>query len=189
MHNYLPKIFYFINEFDEDYIRNLDKKIAIIYRNYKKKINYSEILKIKNFCKNNRRKFYLSNNITLSISLKLDGVYLPSFNKQIIDRKKLNKNFIILGSAHNVKQLRIKEKQNTDLIFLSPLFDMENKKNILGIYKFNILANQTKKKVIALGGINENNIKKLNLIKPHGFASISLIKNNYNSIKSIVNKF
>ena len=101
----------------------------------------------------------------------------------------MNENFVILGSAHNIKQIRIKEKQNTDLIFLSPLFDMQNKKNILGIYKFNLLAKQTKKKVIALGGINENNIKKLNLIKTYGFASISLIKKNYNSIKSIIKKF
>lgn len=185
----MPKIFYFINEFDEDYIRNLDKKIAIIYRNYKKENSYSEILKIRNFCKKDGRKFFLSNNIMLAISLKLNGVYLPSFNKQTINKKKLNENFVILGSAHNIKQIRIKEKQNTDLIFLSPLFDMQNKKNILGIYKFNLLAKQTKKKVIALGGINENNIKKLNLIKTYGFASISLIKKNYNSIKSIIKKF
>jgi len=189
MHNFLPKIFYFISSFDEDCIRKLDKKIAIIYRNYKKKDIYSDLLKIKNFCKKNSRKFYLSNNVKLAIKLKLNGVYLPSFNNQIIDKKIFRSNFILLGSAHNISQIRIKEKQGVDIIFLSPLFPSKNKKKFLGVSRFKFLANQTKQKVIALGGINEKNIKKLNLINCYGFASISLIKDNYNKIKSLIKKY
>ena len=88
MHNFLPKIFYFINSFDEDCIRKLDKKIAIIYRNYKKKDIYADLLKIKNFCKKDSRKFYLSNNFNLAIKLKLDCFYIPSFNKIMINKEK-----------------------------------------------------------------------------------------------------
>jgi len=189
MHNFIPKIYYFINEFNKDSIIKLDKKIAIIYRNYKKIINYDDMLVIKNFCKKNGRKLYLSNNIDLAIKLKLDGAYIPSFNNKIINNKKIKKNFIYLGSAHNIKQIRLKEKQGVDLIFLSPLFSTKDKKNILGLNKFNILAAHTRKKVIALGGINRNNIRSLNLIKSYGFASISAIKNNYTSIKSLINKY
>ena len=50
------------------------------------------IIKIKNFCKNTNKKFYLSNNIKVAIKLDLDGVYLPSFNKQIIQNCYLHKN-------------------------------------------------------------------------------------------------
>ena len=189
MHNLLPNIFYFISDFKKDYIGKLDKKIAIIYRNYNSKNIYNDVIKIKKDCKEQKRKFYLSNNIKLAISLKLDGAYIPSFNRDIIKKKKLNSNFILLGSAHNYEEIRIKEKQGVDLIFLSPLFTTKNKKKKLGINKFNLLANRTKKKVIALGGINANNIKKLNLTKSHGFASISLIKDNYRSIKSLINKY
>ena len=143
------------------------------------------MLVIKNFCKKNGRKLYLSNNVDLAIKLKLDGVYIPSFNNKRVNKKKINKNFLYLGSAHNIKQIQLKEIQGIDIIFLSPIFSTKNKKNILGLNRFNILAKHTKKKVIALGGINENNINKLSLIKSYGFASISLIKNNYNSIKSL----
>jgi hypothetical protein len=43
----------------------------------------------------------------------------------------------------------------------------------LGIIKFNILTFNTSKKVIALGGFNGSNIKKLNLIRANGFAGIT----------------
>ena len=189
MHNYLPKIFYFINDFNQDHIRKLDKKIAIIYRNYKKKNIYNDVLKIKVFCKKNQRKFYLSNNFNLAIKLKLDGFYIPSFNKKMIHKGNLKTNFLLLGSAHSIDQIKLKEKQGVDIIFLSPLFFTKDKKNILGINKFNLLANQTKKKIVALGGINENNIKKLNLTNCYGFASISLIQNSYSKIRSIIKKY
>ncbi len=39
---------------------------------------------------------------------------------------------------------------------------------------------KTKKKVIALGGINQSNFKKLNLVKSYGFAGISYFINQNN---------
>ena len=56
------KKYYFINKFDPYHIKKLNKNISIIYRNYNSIINVSLLIKIKNFCRKNRRKFYLSNN-------------------------------------------------------------------------------------------------------------------------------
>ena len=42
--------------------------------------------------------------------------------------------------------------------------------------KFQILKNKTNTKIIALGGINKNNIKKLKLLDVYGFAGISFFK-------------
>ena len=175
--------------FNENHIRKLDKKIAIIYRNYQKKNIYNDVLNVRNFCKKNGRKFYLSNNFQLAVNMNLDGVYLPSFNKKMINKKIIRNNFILLGSAHNIKQIRFKEKQGVDIIFISPIFKTKDKKTILGINRFNHLANQTEKKIVALGGINANNIKKLNLTKSYGFASISSIKVNYNLMKPLIKKY
>ena len=83
MHYQLPKIFCFINGYQENYIKRLKKNIAIIYRNYNKTINKHEIIKIKNLCKKTKRKFFLSNNIKMALKLDLDGVYIPSFNKDL----------------------------------------------------------------------------------------------------------
>ena len=42
--------------------------------------------------------------------------------------------------------------------------------------KFNNLSKFTKKPLIALGGINESNIKQLKLINGEGFAGITYFK-------------
>ena len=74
--------YYFINKFETNNIDNQDKQTVIIYRNYSSKIiNEELILKIKKYCKKRGIKFYLSNNIKLSIKLNLDGAYIPSFNR------------------------------------------------------------------------------------------------------------
>ncbi len=184
MHNRLPKIFCFINHYNKEYINKLNKNIAIIYRNYNKIIDKDEIIKIKKLCKKTGKKFYLSNNIKTALNLNLDGVYIPSFNRDIkINSYDKKKNFIILGSAHNISEIRTKELQKVEYIFLSPLFITKKSNNFLGIQKFNKIASYTKKKVICLGGIKNNNIKKINLLNIWGFASISLFNKNFKYIK------
>ena len=173
MHNYYQLKYYFIKDFDTKIINKLDRQTVIIFRNYTlDKIDENLILKIKNYCKKNRKIFFLSNNIKLAIKLNLDGVYIPSFNK---DTKHLSytfkKNFQILGSAHSLKEIKIKETQKINKIFLSSIF--KKNKNFLGINKFKLLSNLTKKEVVALGGISKKNIKLLNLTNSNYFAGIS----------------
>jgi thiamine-phosphate pyrophosphorylase len=172
MHKGYPSKYYFINEFNTKYLDKLDKNTGIIFRNYNLKNNLKSIIILKNFCKENGYKFFLSNNIKLALKLKLDGAYIPSFNK---DTKHLSysftKNFIILGSAHNNKEIKIKQKQSVKIIFLSSLF--KKNKNYLGINKFKLLSKLTYLKVIALGGVSNINLKKLKLLNCYGFAGIS----------------
>ena len=175
MHNQLPNKYYFINKFDTNNIDKQDKQTGIIYRNYTNKIEKDLIIKIQKYCKQRGNKFLLSNNIKLAIILNLDGVYIPSFNK---DFKHLSysykKKFITIGSAHNLKEIKIKEQQNVQAIFLSSVF--KKNKNYLGINRFKLLSFLTKKKIVALGGISKNNLEKLNLINCFGFAGISFFE-------------
>tara|TARA_B100000787_G_C16184009_1_gene293517 strand:- start:104 stop:658 length:555 start_codon:yes stop_codon:yes gene_type:complete len=168
--------YHFISDYNKKELESLSKKINIIYRNYENPLPIKTIIKIKNECRKSGKKIFLSNNVKLSIKLKLDGVYIPSFNKSLNLIFKTNKHFEILGSAHNLSEIRIKEKQGVNIIFLSPIFKVNKTNSFLGINKFNILSNYTKKKVIALGGINKKNIKKLKLLKCDGYASISYLK-------------
>ena len=108
----------------------------------------------------------------MAIKLNLDGAYIPSFNKSLGHLSySLKKNFMLIGSAHNMKEIRIKEKQGVNLIFLSSIFKKNT--NYLGINKFKIMTGLTKKKVVALGGISNSNLKKLRLTKSFGLAGIS----------------
>ena len=133
-------------------------------------------MKLRNFCKENRRKFYISDDIKLAINIKANGVYIPSTNKNLnFQLFKQKKKFKILGSAHNFKEIKIKELQKVEEIFLSPLFKSKNNPQ-LNIYKYLNLRKTTIMKDISLGGINNKNIKKLKLIKPFGFAGISFFE-------------
>ena len=165
--------YYFINKFETNNIDRLDNQSIVIYRNYNPNIpNIELILKIKKYCKKRGNKFYLSNNIKLAIKLNLDGAYIPSFNKTTRHLAyTFKKNFNVFGSAHNLKEIRIKERQNVNKIFLSSLFKKNN--NYLGINKFNSLTKLTKKDTVALGGISKYNLKKLLLINQSEFAGIS----------------
>ena len=130
--------YYFINKFDTNIIDKQDKKTAIIYRNYKCKImDELLILKIKKYCKFRKVKFYLSNDVKLALKLDLDGAYIPSFNKKLGFRNIVKNNFEILGSAHNVVELKTKEKQGCSAIFLSPIFENDKKRKFLDIVKTN----------------------------------------------------
>ena len=166
--------YYFINKFDPYHIKKLDKNISLIYRNYKSSYNSNLLVKMRNFCKRNNRNLYLANNIKLAIKFNLDGAYIPSFNN---DFKHLNYKtkvkFLIIGSAHNLKEIRIKEKQKVSKIFISSIF---KKKNYLGLYKFKNLSKNTKKKIIALGGVSKKNLKKINLLNTDGFAGIGIFR-------------
>ena len=180
----MSNIYYFIDKFDSNEILSLDKNINIIYRNYNELNVDTTIKKIKGICKSENRKLFISNNLKIALRFNLDGLYLPAFNK-IAKYKNIHfkKNFKIIGSAHNYKEIKIKEKQGCVEIFISPIFFNPKNKSYLDVIKFNNLNLTTKIKSIALGGINEKNIRKLSCTKVVGFAGISWIKKNRPIIK------
>ena len=53
---------------------------------------------------------------------------------------------------------------------------ISKKKNYLGIIRFNLLNITNKQSIIALGGLDEKNYKKLKSTRAKGFAGISWIK-------------
>ena len=104
----------------------------------------------------------------------MELIYLLLINPFYHLNFRLKKDFIIIGSAHNLREIRIKELQKVDAIFLSSIFKKNN--NYLGLFKFLNLSSLSNKNVIALGGISKKNKKILNMINLWGFAGISYFK-------------
>ena len=175
-----PYIFYFIDKYNIDELTNLEKNIDLIFRNYNKKLKIDEIKSIQKFCKIDKRNLYLSNNIKLALRLGLSGVYIPSFNNSLnfASKHSLPNKFEIIGSAHNVGEIRIKKLQKCSKIFLSPIFKSKKNQKFLSTVKFNLMTMSEDVDFIALGGMNKNNFKKIRLTKVVGFAGISWIKKN-----------
>tara|TARA_Y100000748_G_C15435340_1_gene464914 strand:+ start:61 stop:621 length:561 start_codon:yes stop_codon:yes gene_type:complete len=177
MQKKFSQLYCFIDEYNYSDLIKLDKNIHIIYRNYKKNINISILISLKNFCKKNNLKLFLSNNIKLALKYKLNGIYIPAFNNQINYIKyTIPSNFCVIGSAHSFKEILIKEKQGCKSIFLSPVFKVKKKISFLDISKFNYLTLYRRVNFIALGGICKNNLNKLRLLNIIGFAGISFFQ-------------
>ena len=173
MHINNLKKYYFINEFNYTHLINLSKNISFIWRNKDKETSINTLIKLRDFCKKNHRSFYISNNVKLAERINANGVYISSTNRNLnLRTNKFKKKFKVLGSAHNLYEIKIKELQNIEEIFLSPVFKEKTNKQ-LNIYKYLKLRGITKMRDISLGGINDKNIKKLKMIKPFGFAGIS----------------
>jgi len=176
MHIKLLTKYYFINTLDTNNLQKQDKDTIIIYRNYSSSnININKLIKLRNFLKKKGNKLFLANNFKLALKLRLDGVYLPSFNKDFNHLAYSTfLNFAVVGSAHNLKEIKIKELQKVQNIFISSIF--KKNKNYLGLNKFKILSKYTKKKVVALGGVSKKNIKKINLTNVSCVAGISYFR-------------
>ena len=174
------KFFFFTNILNETITNNIIKfkNIGIIYRPEKSESkNFTQLIKIKNFCKKNKISFYIADNYQLTTKYGANGIFLSSSNKNFIKPMQIKKNFYTIGLAHNCLEYSIKVKQNCKELMLSPIFF--NKKyspaKILGVIRFNLISNHWNVKLSALGGINLGNLKRLRMCKINSVAFISLM--------------
>ena len=94
---------------------------------------------------------------------------------QSVELKK--RNIEILGKAHNQLEFYQKKMQGCEIIFLSPIFFTfkHGTNKILGIPRFNLISLKWNLKLIALGGINLSNYKKIMMTMAVGFGVKTLI--------------
>ena len=112
--NYLVNTYVFIENFNssiEERIKKI-KQPVIIYEN--KTIPSENFFKILKFCKKNKTKLYIQDNLKTVIKYKLNGMVISSENK-IISKSLFSqiKKIEILGKVHN--QLEFYQKKKTKL--------------------------------------------------------------------------
>ena len=151
-----------------------NKKMSIVYRNNRNPEIVENLVIFKKLCLRKGFKLYIANNYKLAKKCKADGLYCSSYNKKNYP----NKNLEIIGSAHNFSEIYQKIKQGCKTIILSRLFktSYENKKSFFGIVKFNLIMKNYPVQIVPLGGINEFNLLKLNMVNSKSLALLSEIK-------------
>jgi thiamine-phosphate pyrophosphorylase len=174
------KKYIFIKDLNEEIKKNIKKlcNVEIIINN----IDFSEIslkrfLKIQNFCQKNKIPFYIIDNYKIALKLKAQGIFISSDNKRIIPNLFLYKKFKIIGSAHNQLEYFFKKRQQCETITLSPIFfnPKYSKNKALNPIKFNLISKDWNANLCALGGILDENIRKINLTKVSSIAFQRLI--------------
>jgi len=180
MFSFKKKYFLIIENIKDIDLSNIkiSKKFIIIYRNQEKNVNMHKLFKFRNQCRIKGIEFYVSNNIKLMINLKADGLYISAYNSDLRISRFKNTKYKIIGSAHNHKELRIKNIQGCSHYIYSRLFETKykNKKGFLGLIRFNLLTFTRKEILVPLGGINFNNLNKLNIVNSGSFALMSELK-------------
>ena len=137
--------------------------------------------KIKKICKKYKVKFLINDNVILAKKLDAEGCHLGQKDMPISDAKKLLGKKIIGITCHNSLNLAKKAiKNNPDYLAFGAFFPTKTKKVS---FKANISILKKVKKitdipVVAIGGINSNNYKKLLLNKANFLAISGYIWNN-----------
>ena len=154
------------------------EKFIIIYRNQSKLINIEKLSIFRNNCKAKRIDFYIANDFKLMSILKADGLYISAYNTDLrMCRYKYSK-YKIIGSAHNYKELKIKDIQGCSSFIYSRLFETKykHKPGFLGLIRFNLLSRLRNEILTPLGGININNLNKMNIVNSTSLALMSEVK-------------
>ena len=114
------KQYFFIIESTKDInLRNIKKynKFVIIYRNNKSPEQIEVLKRFRNHCRLKLIKFFVANDKSLAIDLKADGLYTSAFNNSLRLLSLQKDSFTIIGSAHNLKEINLKNKQRCNTIF------------------------------------------------------------------------
>ena len=180
MFAFKKKYFLIIESIKDFELKNIKKnnKFIIIYRRNNKQIeNIEDLKRFRKKCLLKGFKFFVANNIQLTILLKADGLYISAYNKSYRCLFLKRSKYLIIGSAHNTSEIQYKIKQGCKYILLSRLFKVnyDSDDSFLGIIKFNNFV-KVSKKIIPLGGINSSNLNTLKNIISEGFALMTEIK-------------
>ena len=177
----LKKKYYLFVENTREFNLNLIKiknKFNIIYRNLTTKEKIEDLKIYRKKCKKNGVNFFVANDTKLLSKINADGLYISAHNKNLHTNTYSKKGFKIIGAAHNQKELDLKIKQGCKVVIYSRLFktNYTYKNGYLGIQKFNIISLRARAELVPLGGINVENLSKLNSVLSQSFACLSAIK-------------
>jgi thiamine-phosphate pyrophosphorylase len=177
------------NKISGRFYQNLDKvlktgKIGLFQMRLKSYSLNEKILigkKIKKICKRNYVKFLINDDPMLAKKLNADGCHLGQQDMNIINAKKIIPNKIIGITCHNsIRLAKNAIKNKASYLAFGAFFPTKTKK-IKYIAKIKILSEVkklTKTPLVAIGGINNTNYKKLLLNNSNFLAMSSYVWNN-----------
>jgi thiamine-phosphate pyrophosphorylase len=146
---------------------------------FKQKIEIGK--KIHQICKKNNVKFIVNDDPLLSKKLNADGCHLGQKDMDIKNARKIIGNKIIGITCHNsIKLAKSAIKKNADYIAFGAFFSTTTKKVKFkaDIKILDKIKKLTKTSIVAIGGINFDNYKKLLLNNTNLLAISSYVWNN-----------
>ena len=135
----------------------------------------AEAVEINKLCKKYKVPFIVNDNVKIAIKIGADGVHVGQDDMQAGDvRKKIGDDMILGVSAHNVNEALTAEKNGADYIGAGAVFGTSTKTNVSAMSYDTLkdICSAVSIPVVAIGGINENNIP---LLKGSGIDGTALV--------------
>tara|TARA_B100000401_G_scaffold203021_1_gene136901 strand:- start:251 stop:865 length:615 start_codon:yes stop_codon:yes gene_type:complete len=154
------------------------QKVSFFQLRLKKKSFKEKLIigkKIKKICKKFNVKFLINDDVYLAKKLNADGCHLGQKDMNISDARKLIGNKIIGITCHNsIKLAKIGIKNGADYLAFGAFNSSKTKKTNFkaSINLLKTASKITKTPIVAIGGINSKNYKKL-LLNKANFLAIS----------------
>lgn len=151
---------------------------GFIFRHYETPGREAQARALRQLCRQRRIKFLLAGDWRMALRLRADGVHLPEYlAHRAAAIRAVNPNAIITAAAHGEAAMHRARRHGANAIFLSPLFATQSHPTArpLGVVRFARLAQQSRIPVIALGGINAANTRRLKGTRTAGVAGVSAI--------------
>lgn len=176
----LPVLWFFTDRFrnPDPYIilNQLPKNSGVVLRDYDLPNRVVLAKNIAEICKKRSLTYIIGADAKLALEVGASGVHIPEFRNINLPYLKPNKKeWIVTSSVHNLGSLRKVKSRAVDLIFISPVFETKShpNQNTLGTAYISRLVNRFSVFSIALGGINQHNVKLLNGSGVNGIGAIS----------------
>ena len=146
---------------------------------FKRKLLVGQI--IKKICKKYKTKFLVNDDVLLAKKLNSDGCHLGQKDMKILKaRKIINKKIIGITCHNSIRLAKLAIKNKADYLAFGA-FNISKTKKTKYKAKLSLLKKIkkiTKTPIVAIGGINSNNYKKLLLNKANFLAISGYIWNN-----------
>lgn len=143
--------------------------------NTKEMIN--EAKKIKEICKKHNALFIINNRVDICLAVDADGVHLGQNDMPCNTARKLLGNKIIGITINNLKEA-IEAEKCADYVAVSPIFHTETKADIkkpVGLKLIKEVKEKIKIPFVAVGGINQTNLKGVLMAGTRNVAMVSAI--------------
>tara|TARA_Y100000294_G_C8546809_1_gene333537 strand:+ start:1076 stop:1702 length:627 start_codon:yes stop_codon:yes gene_type:complete len=132
-----------------------------------------EAKKLLKICRENNVLFILNDYVDVALEIGADGVHLGQADMPIEKAREICGDKLIIGlSTHSVEQAIDADQEDVDYITIGPIYKTRAKDYTVGIEIIKPVLDNIDKPLVAIGGINKNNIDE---VLQQGAKSIAVI--------------
>ena len=133
----------------------------------------NEAIRLLKICRENNVLFIVNDYVDVALEIGADGVHLGQSDMLIKDAREICEDRLIIGlSTHSIEQAVKADMEGADYITIGPIYKTRAKDYTIGINLIKEIINKIKKPLIAIGGINDNNIDS---VLGQGVKSVAVI--------------